>query len=543
MGATLFALNHRTIVHSPAATILLLLTAVTIVAFAARKLPIPYPTLMVVAGAAFGWIPGLPRIEFDSDTVLLVFLPPLLYAAAWQMSWHDFRVNLRPISLLAVGLVIATTSAVAAVAHYYVPDMPWSMAFALGALVAPPDAVAATAVTRRVPLPRKLITILEGESLVNDATGLVLYRVAVAAAVTGVFSPSAAALQLVVAPIGGLIVGLVVGRLAVQLHRRLNDPTIETVATLLTPFAAYVPAEMLGTSGVIAVVAAGMYVSRHASTIFSPVTRLNATAVWQTLEFLLNGLAFILIGLELPEALAGVGRHPPGYLLRFAALVCAAVIGVRLLWVAPAAYLPRLFARRLCPYESTACGGNFVVLGWAGMRGVVTVAAALALPQLQTDGAPLPYRDVVVLLAFAVVLATLVVQGQTLAAVIRWVQVAPEPKIGRNDTIEVRREVLEAGVGFLDGALRSDESEQAVARHLRERYDYVLSAVTSQNDAHTATIGRLQLEVLAEQRRKLAELSAEGTVSLETVRRIERILDLDEARVEESLRGRSGRGE
>jgi Na+/H+ antiporter len=529
-------------VHSPAATILLLMTAVTILAFAARKLPIPYPTLMVVAGAAFGWIPGLPEIKFDSDTVLLVFLPPLLYAAAWQMSWRDFRENLRPISLLAVGLVIATTLAVAATAHYYVPDMPWSMAFALGALVAPPDAVAATAVTRRVPLPRKLVTILEGESLVNDATGLVLYRVAVAAAVTGIFSPTSAALQLVVAPVGGLCVGLAIGWLAVRLHRRLNDPTIETVATLLTPFAAYVPAEMIGTSGVIAVVAAGMYVSRHASTIFSPVTRLNATAVWQTLEFLLNGLAFILIGLELPHALAGVGSRPPGYLLGLAAIVCAAVIGIRVLWVAPAAYLPRLFARRLCPYESTACAGNFAVLGWAGMRGVVTVAAALALPQLQADGSPLPYRDIVVLLAFAVVLATLIVQGQTLPAVIRWFQVSPEPKIGRNDTIELRREVLEAGVGFLDGSPRADETEQAMVRHLRERYDYMLAAVTANDDAHTAAIGRLQLEVLAEQRRKLAELSAEGAVSLETVRRIERILDLDEARVDESLRGRSGHG-
>lgn len=526
--------------HTPAATILLLLTAVTILAFAARKLPIPYPTLMVVAGAGFGWIPGLPTITFDSETVLLIFLPPLLYAAAWQMSWRDFRENVRPISLLAVGLVIATTAAVAAATHYYVPEMPWAMAFALGALVAPPDAVAATAVTRHVRLPRKLVTILEGESLVNDATGLVLYRVAVAAAVTGLFSPSAAAIQLVVAPAGGLLVGLAIGWLAVRLHRRMNDPTIETVATLLTPFAAYVPAEMIGTSGVIAVVAAGMYVSRHASTIFSPATRLTATAVWQTVEFLLNGLAFILIGLQLPRAIAGVGSHPPGYLLGLAAVVCAAVIGVRILWVAPAAYLPRLFSRKLCPYESGACAGNFAVLGWAGMRGVVTVAAALALPQLQADGSPLPYRDIVVLMAFAVVLSTLILQGQTLPAVIRWFEVSAEPKIGRNDTIELRREVLEAGVGFLDGAPRTNESEQAVARHLRERYDYVLSAVTAQDDARTAAIGRLQLEVIAEQRRKLAELGDEGAVSLETIRRIERILDLDEARVEESLRGRAG---
>ncbi|MCE9603481.1 MAG: Na+/H+ antiporter [Planctomycetia bacterium] len=525
--------------HSPASTILLLLTAVTVLAFAARRLPIPYPTLMVVAGAAFGWIPGLPDIEFDSETVLLVFLPPLLYAASWQMPSRDFRENLRPISMLAVGLVVATTLAVAALTHYYIADMPWSLAFALGALVAPPDAVAATAVTRHVPLPRRLVTILEGESLVNDATGLVLYRVAVAAAVTGTFSPSAAALELIVAPLGGLVIGLAVGWLAVRLHRHLNDPTVETVATLLTPFAAYLPAEAIGTSGVLATVAAGMYVSHHASSIFSPATRLHATAVWNVLVFLLNGLAFILIGLQIPDVVYAVAQRPAGHVVGLTALVCLAVIGVRLLWVFPAAYLPKLFWNQLCAYEAAPCARNLAVLGWAGMRGVVTVAAALALPQLQADGSPLPHRDVLVLVAFAVVLATLVIQGQTLPAVIRWFHVTPESDHRTHSDAEVRREILTASMSYLDGSARTDESERGMVRHLRERYEHLLTAVAVTSDAHAGYLGRLQLEVLAEQRRKLAELNAAGTVSLETCRRIERILDLDEARVEEILIGPS----
>lgn len=532
-------------VTNPASTVLLLLAAVTLLALASRKFLIPYPTLMVLAGATLGWIPGLPHLEFDSETVLLVFLPPLLYAAAWQMSWRDFRSSLRPISLLAVGLVLATTVVVAVLAHECIDGMSWPLAFALGALVAPPDAVAAAAVTQRLPLPPRLVTIIEGESLVNDATGLVLYRSALAAAVTGVFSPSEAAMHFLLAPVGGVAVGIAIGWLAVWTHRQIKDATIESVFTLLTPFAAYIPAELMDVSGVLATVAAGMYVSKHASTIFAPSTRLHATATWDVLVFVLNGLAFTLIGLQIPLAFDAVSQRPLAELLLLTGLVCVTVIAVRMLWVFPAAYIPRLLFRSVRDSEPRPRARDLVVLGWAGMRGVVTIAAALALPRLTADGSPLPNRNIVVLVAFAVVLCTLILQGQTLAALIRWLNVAPEAQEHSNAAAEARREILYAALHHLDlEAIRAENSKdhemKGAVGHLRERYWRLLAAelapeITGNLTPPVDSLCHLTLDVLTVQRRKLSHLARHGLVPQEICRQIERMLDLEEARVQEAL--------
>lgn len=533
-----------------ASTIVVLLSAVTILAFASRRLPMPYPTLMVLAGAVLGWIPGLPHIAFEPDTVLFVFLPPLLYAAAWQMPWREFRANLRPIGMLAIGLVIATTLVVALVTHYIIDDVPWGVAFALGALVAPPDAVAATAVTRRTPLPPRLITILEGESLVNDATGLVLYRVAVAAALTGTFSIGTAGVKLLLAPLGGVAIGLTIGWLAVRLHRRLEDATLESAVTLLTPFAAYVPAETLHVSGVLAVVSAGMFVSCWSSTVFSPATRLSVTSVWSVVVFLLNGLAFILIGLEIPPALGAVWEdYSLTDVVGLSTLVCLSVIVIRLIWIFPAAYIPRLLSRTLRERDPAPAAGHLLVIGWAGMRGVVTVAAALALPRVSDDGTSVPYRSILIVVAFSVVLATLVVQGQTLPMLIRWLKIQPHEEEMVCSDLLARREILAATISYLDGVSERDDLDPAMIKHFRERFERLLLATmpTDENgDFDTAAAARaeaqarLHREVLVVQRRILSHLfDKRGDVSLEVFRRIERVIDLEEARIAEHPRVRS----
>src|SRR5437016_4081562 len=327
-----------------------LLVAIVILATLAARLRIPYPILLVLGGLFLGFIPGLPSITLDPELVLFLFLPPLIYSSAWLTSWREFRANLRPILLLSVGLVLATTTVVAVVAHGLI-GLPWPVAFVLGALVSPTDAVAASATAKNLGLPRSIVTVIEAESMVNDATGLVVYRFAVAAVVSGSFSLAQASLQFVLVSAGGLIIGLLVGWPLAWLHRHLDNAPLEIAITLLTPFAAYLLAEAIGVSGVLAVMAAGLYLSRQSSRFFSSNTRLQANAVWTVLVFLLNGLVFLLIGLQLHSILGTVASRTPLVLLWDALLVCFTVVVVRIAWVVPAAFPSRLFRKFLRPRE------------------------------------------------------------------------------------------------------------------------------------------------------------------------------------------------
>ncbi len=315
--------------------ILILLLAVAVLAIVARRIGVPYPILLVLGGALLGFVPGLPQIELAPDLVFLIFLPPLLYSDGWLTSWRDFRADLRNIGLLSIGLVIATTVIVAVVAHALIPAFTWPAAFVLGAVVSPTDAVAATAIAQRVGLPRRLVTIVEGESLVNDATGLVVYRFAVAAVATGTFSLVMAGAQFVEVSVGGVAIGLAVGWLITWLERHLNDSPVEITISFLAPFAAYIPAEALGVSGVLAAVAAGLYAGRQSPRVFSPTSRLQTEIVWEVVIYLMNGLLFILIGLQLRTLLALMPGESPATLLGYGALVSLAVILVRLVWVFP----------------------------------------------------------------------------------------------------------------------------------------------------------------------------------------------------------------
>ena len=520
-----------------------LLVAVVALAIIAPRLHIPYPILLVLGGLLLGFVPGLPRFTLDPDVVFLLFLPLLLSSSAWQTSWRDFHANLRPISLLAFGMVLLTTIVVAVVVHVLIPGLPWAVAFVLGAIVSPTDAVAATAIAQRLGIPQRIVTILEGESLVNDATGLVAYRFAVAAVVTGVFSLGEASLQFVVVSVGGIALGLVAGWSLSYVHRWLDNPPLEITVTLVTPFAVYLLGEeVLHVSGVLATVTTGLYLAWRAPTFFSSGTRLQAEAVWAMLIFLLNGLVFILIGLQLPGILAilntTIAQRSPILLVWYAILVSLTVILARLVWVFPQALLPRLLSRRLRERDPFPGWRPVVLIGWTGMRGVVSLAAALALPEVTAEGAAFPERAFVIYLTFGVILATLVVQGLSLPLLIRGLGLHDDGASERQE-MQARLTAAQAALARLDELASQNEVSQESAQHLRKHYEAQVRSLTKRfkkaanepGEDHAMTYQRLQREALQAERSAVIGLRNQGEINDEVLRRIERELDLEEQRL------------
>src|SRR6266404_3451301 len=391
--------------------IVALFAAVAALVVLANKLSLPYPIVLVVSGLALSFVPRLPEVRLNPEIVFYFFLPPLLYPAALFTSWRDFRRNLRPILLLAIGLVLVTMVTIAWVAHTILPGLPWAAAFALGAIVSPPDVVSAAAVLRRLPVPHRIKSILEGESLVNDATALVALQFAIAALTTGTFSLGHATLRFMWVAAGGIAFGLLVGFAMRWVHRHLDDPPVQITISLLTTFAAYLPAERLHVSGVLATVAAGIYLGWHSPLMISARTRLQLYAFWEMVMFLLNGFVFIVIGLQLPGILHTLNRESLAGAVVSAIIICAAVILVRFAWVIPAAYLPRLLSSKLRARDPIPSWEHIVIVSWAGMRGVVSLAAAFALPLALTDGSPFPGRDYILFFAFSVIFTTLILQG------------------------------------------------------------------------------------------------------------------------------------
>ena len=380
----------------------------------ARWLSVPYPIPLVLGGLVLGLLPGIPEIELEPELVLLIFLPPLLYAAAFFSDLRALRADLRAIAMASVGLVLVTLVAVAVVAHEAI-GLSWPLAFALGAIVSPTDPVAASAIMRRLGAPRRLVNLLEGESLVNDATALVAYRVAVAAAVGGSFSALDAGLEFVGAAVGGIAIGLVVAFVVAEIRRRLDDAPTEITISLLTAYAAFIPADQLGLSGVLAAVTTGVYLGWQAPELITPQTRLQSTAVWEILVFLLNATLFILIGLQLPVILEGVDAYTTGELAGYSALVCATVIGARFAFTFTMPYVLRALDRRPEQRARRVGPRPRIVSAWAGMRGAVSLAAALALPLKTHAGDPLPDRDLILFITFVLILVTVVGQGSDLA--------------------------------------------------------------------------------------------------------------------------------
>jgi Na+/H+ antiporter len=515
--------------------ILVLLVVAAALAVAAERLKIPYPILLVLGGLGLAFVPGLPAVKIDPELVLLLFLPPLLYAAAWFTSWRDFAANSRPITLLAVGLVVVTTTAVAWIAHAVIPGMSWSVAFVLGAIVSPPDAVAATGVTQRLKVPRRIVTILEGESLVNDATGLVAYRFALAAVATGNFSFTQAGGRFALVAAGGVAVGLAVGWLVAQIHRRMEDFELETVITLLTPYAAYIPAEHLGVSGVLATVAAGGYLGWRNPQLLSALTRFRGQGVWRVLLLLFNGLVFILIGLQLASIRALTTGIPWPSLIGYAAAVSGVVILARLIYVPIGTYLPRLLSRRVRERDPNPPWQAVALIGWTGMRGIVSLALALALPLALPNGSPFPQRAVVVVVSFAVILATLVLQGLTLPAVIKALKLKDDGADLREER-EALRQASEAAVKRLTEIDDISIINPQLMERVRLPYAQRLERLTEQTredpecrltEGESAAFRRLRGEALDAERKAVVALRNQGRISEEVLHRVQEALDLE----------------
>jgi NhaP-type Na+/H+ or K+/H+ antiporter len=536
--------------------ILGLLLAVAALATLATRLGVPYPILLVLGGSALGFVPGLPSVELDPELVFLLFLPPLLYVSAIFTSWRDFRANIRPISLLAIGLVLMTTFVVGAVVHTVI-GLPWAAAFVLGAIVSPTDAIAATAVAQRLGVPRRIVTILEGESLVNDATGIVAYRVAVAAVVTGAFSIWEAGLQFLVGAAGGVGAGFAVGWLVVWARRHVSaDPSVQNIVSLLTPFVAYLAAEELPHSlwemlhelygvpgdlhfsGVLAVVTTGLYLGRKGPYIISSGTRLQGYATWELITFLLNGLIFILIGLQLRSVVEGLDEYTAGRLVSYALLTSLTVILVRMIWVFPATYVPRWASRTIRERDPSPPWRSVSVIAWTGMRGVISLAAALALPLQTASGVPFPDRDLIIFLTFCVIFATLVVQGLSLPLLIRALGLEDD-RIGDKEETHGRIGIAEAALERLEELVDEDWVREDTAERMRGLYSYRRNRFASRFEGDTdgveersAAYQRLMVELLGAQRLRLVTMRDEGSIGDEVMHRIEHDLDLEESRLE-----------
>lgn len=515
--------------------ILGLLVAVAVLALVARRWNVPYPILLVLGGLLLAMIPGLPAVQLNPELVFLFFLPPLIYPAALFTSWRDFKANLRPITFLAFGLVLFTTAVVGWLAHW-LTGMPMAAGFLLGAIISPPDAVAATAITERLRVPRRIVIVLEGESLVNDATALVAYRFGIAAVMTGAFSLGQASLLFLLAGGGGILFGLAAGWLVARLQARLDDPPVQTTLSLLTPFAIYLPADKLGISGVLAVVSAGIYIGWRAPEIVTARTRLHIAPFWEMVQFLLNGLVFILIGLQLPEVLKNLSNEPKVMLLFHAAVICGAVILVRVLWVFPATYVPRFLSRKLRERDPYPNWRPVMVVAWTGMRGVVSLAAAMALPLTLRDGSPFPGRDLILFFTFSVILATLVVQGLTLPPLIRWLGVVDDGVHEREERI-ARLKANEAALARLK-ELEETVDHEALEHHRHEYEDRIRQlsvcdpgGAPHEKRMHTADHQKLLSEMLAIERRTIVQLRNEHVINDTVLRRIQRDIDFAEARL------------
>ncbi|MEO8632490.1 MAG: Na+/H+ antiporter [Chloroflexota bacterium] len=508
--------------------VLLLLALVTALTIVARRLTVPYPIVMVLGGLLLSRIPGLPEFDLPPDLVFFVFLPPLLFAGGYFTSIREFKANLRPIVLLAFGLVIFTAALVAVVANMLVPSLGWAAAFALGAIVAPPDAVAATAIFQRVGVPRRIVTILEGESLVNDATALVLYRFAVAAAAAGTFSLIDAGGSFVVVLIGGVAIGVAVGLAGEWLLTHIHDTAIAVTITLLAPYAAYLPAESLGVSGVLAAVVGGLF-ARRALTRSSSDVRVVGTAAWQIQLFLLNGLVFMLIGLQLPSVLRGLSTDL-GRVTGITAAVVLTVILARIVWVYPATYLPRLIPAVARRDPNPPLRAVFIV-AWSGLRGVVSLAAALALP------IDFPERPLILFLVFAVILVTLVGQGLTLPLVIKKLGLAPDGDAA-HDEVHARSLTTEAALARIEELREKWPDHLELVDQLRDRYAHRARHDEKHHEDGDAAEqellehGLIRREVIAAERQAAQELHERGVITDVVLRRIERDLDLEELRME-----------
>ena len=525
------------------APVLLVCGLAAAVAFAivAKRFGLPYPIVFVLAGTALAFVPGLPVVRISPDWIFLSILPPLLFAGGWSTDWVLFRSNLRPILLLAIGLVVVSTVAVALVADRMLPGLGLAGAFVLGAIVSPPDAVAASATFERFSVPRRIVAVLEGEGLINDATALVIYAYAVAAVTTGAFSLPQAALSFFLVALGGIAVGVVVAWLIERLARLLArydlaDSLIDTLTLIGAPYAAYLGGQALHVSGVLATVIAGILISRRSSRFFGPEARLIGVNVWMLWIYLLNAYVFLAIGLQL-RVLVREDAHALS-LLPAALAISALLIVVRLLWVFPMAWLPRRLLPRLRERDPMPPASTIAVIGWTGMRGIVSLAAALALPFTTESGAPFPGHDAILFVTFVVIFVTLVGQGLSLIPLLHWLNIHEEPG-GERREVAVRVAALEAGlhkVAELQRRAGDDPEKRVVLERLRDEYEHRIDHLrhhgTGERETDESRFDHeAQAEALRAERRAIMNLRDRGKIADETFRKVQYDLDLAESRL------------
>lgn len=527
--------------------IIFLLVVIVVFSAIVEKLRIPQAIMLVFVGLVIGFTPQLPDMALQPDVVFLIFLPPLLFTAAWKLSWHDFKAERRPVISLAIGLVFFTTVAIAIVAHYIIPGFTWQLGFVLGAVISPPDAVAAASITKGFNLNKRVMTILEGESLINDASALVAYRYAIASVVTGGFVIWQASLQFVWLSVGGIAVGLAVGWCLLWGQKRIyNNPTIEVALTLLTPYVAYLGAEHFHFSGVLAVVAAGLYMSFRSPETFSYRTRMQANSFWETIEFLLNGFVFILIGMQMPTIVADIERGSLFAAMGYGVLITTVAVVVRIIWVFPGAYIPLWFSKKANRAIYNLDWRYVAIISWTGMRGVVSLASALAIPLTLANGEAFPQRDMILFITFCVIFFTLVVHGLSLRLVIKFLKIQPDHKKEQQDENDLRKFIGRQALQFIDVNIVNDSLDSGVLERLKSKYEINLRLESEKNisgrklsssaNAILYQYAQAQKDVLDFERSLLIDLHRDGAAGSELLKKLEYELDLEELRLNELLK-------
>lgn len=521
--------------------LLFLLLFVVVFATLARKLQVPFPIVLVLAGLMLSFVPGIPLIRLNPEVVFLIFLPPLLYSAAWLTSWREFRHNLVTILLLACGLVGFTVLSVAKTAGWFLVGFDWRVGFVLGAVVATTDAIAATSIAKRMRLPRRIVDVLEGESLLNDATGLLALEFGLGILVNGQTPTlTEGLLRWIYLTVAGVVLGLLVGLLVEWFERWVDDGPIEITISMLVPYVAYLAAESIHASGVLAVVACGLYLSRQSAYFFSPSVRIQTYAVWNTLSFILNGLVFVLIGLQLPYVLAAIKGYGLHTLIEYGAIFSVLLIGLRLLWVFPSMQLAYRIRRHLLHRKEPrpSLRATFVV-GWTGMRGVIALAAAITLPETLANGGPFPQRNLIVFLTFCVILVTLVLQGLSLPLLIRVLGLTENAEKNCEEE-DARHMMLTEAMTYLEQAQKNDEPQYAdIYQDMMRRYETQLTTVLGQDSTgrkispqHRQRLGEVTRAALAVERRTVVQLRNEGLINDEVLRMLEHDIDLRESRLQ-----------
>ncbi|WP_190816491.1 Na+/H+ antiporter [Saccharopolyspora pogona] len=516
-----------------------LLVSVAVLAALARLMSIPYPIVLVLGGVLIGFVPGLPRVALDPEVVLVVFLPPLLYWAALSANFRDMRENLRGLVLSSVCLVLATMVAVAALVHALVPGLSWPAAFALGAIVSPTDPLAAGLVMRRLGVPRRVVSAVEGEGLFNDATALVAYRVAVAVIVGESFSLGGAGLAFVAGAVGGIAIGLAVGWLVVLIRRHTYDVQVSLTISLLSGYAAFIPANAVGASGVLAAVTTGIYVGIRGVPELSARTRLQGVVLWDVLTFLINAVLFVLVGLQLRSTIDGLAGYPAAGLVGYALAVTGVVVLVRLAWFFVVPYLIRMIDRRPSQRARRVGARHRLLVAWSGMRGAVSLAAALALPLTTRTGGPFAHRDLIVFLTFAVILGTLVVQGLSLPGLVRLLRVS-DSGVAEQEDLRARLAATRAALARIDELAKQEWTRDDSVRRLRVAYEYRERRLGARSgemtdegyEERSFAYQQMVRAVLEVQRTAVVALRDRGEISNDAMRQLVREFDLEEARLE-----------